>query len=68
MSRFTYIKEYDTQSLEIYDMLVERCINSLPYTLALPVSSIYNEIEKGDPYYNPNLSLKNSYLFDFKEQ
>ena len=48
MSRFTYIKEYDTQSLEIYDMLVERCINSLPYTLALPVSSIYNEIEKGD--------------------
>lgn len=27
-----------------------------------------NEIEKGDPYYNPNLSLKNSYLFDFKEQ
>ena len=29
-------------------MLVERSINSLPYTLALPVSCIYNEIEKGD--------------------
>lgn len=48
MSRFTYLKEYDTPSQELYDMLVERSINSLPYTLALPVSCIYNEIEKGD--------------------
>ena len=24
-----------------------------------------NELEKGDPYYNPNFSLKSSYYFDF---
>lgn len=48
MPKYTYIKEYSAAETEQLDMLVDRAISSLPYTLSAPISHIYSEIERED--------------------